>query len=181
MAKPTYCKDKEMSNGEIFSAFANALPVASAVTANTRLTGVESNGPTAQTYEPTTAGAANSLVATDANGQVMATHFLASGMPTVAVGPLLGAGSSATISGTDASMQVSVTGGSGNGTVLFTVTFANAFATAPFPTFSCCSNTTAAQLVTHQFFISATTTTLTITMGFNSISNGTVYTFNIRT
>jgi len=174
-----------MSNGEVFSAFANGLPAASAVTANTRLAGIENTGPTAQQYAPTTTGAASSLVATNPLGEITATHFIGTGTPTVAAGPGSGATTPATISitGTDASMQVSFTTNQAgiNAGVMFTVTFATPFAVAPTPTFSPASPATANDLIIHEFWISATTTTLTMTAGAGTFGNGITVTLNIKT
>ena len=122
------------------------------------------------------------------NGAATAEHFVGGGStPTVAAGS--GAGTNGdlaiSIAGTDASMQVSLTFGSGAGTgALFVVTFATPFATAPFPVFSAASAATGLDIgsgSSHELYIGATTTTLTVSAQTGTFSNGAAVLFNIKT
>lgn len=122
------------------------------------------------------------------NGVTTAEHYVGGGAaPTVAAGP--GAGTNGdlaiSIAGTDASMQVSLTFGSGAGVgALFTVTFATAFSSAPFPVFSAASAAAGLDIgsgSSHELYISATTTTLTVSAQTGTFSNGASVVFNIKT
>jgi hypothetical protein len=121
------------------------------------------------------------------NGAATAEHFIGAGStPTVAAGEGMGYGGglAISISGTDASMEVTLTTGSSGlvgGVAMFTVTFANAFTTAPSPTFSPGNSPSAAVLQTNRIYITATTTGLTLWVGLNFIATNTTYTYNIKT
>jgi hypothetical protein len=170
------------------SAYFGGLP-AGTVTGNTNFVGYEAGTPNvAKNYAPTMAGAASSPVATDAEGQITASHFLGSGTaPTVAGGTNAGSGGSFAISvtGTDAKMQVTLTCGNGAGSPtnapLFVVTFAQPFATAPYPVMSPCTMVTAGDMSSHDLSIAATTTTLTVSSAGSAFSNGAIIQLNIQT
>jgi len=171
---------------ERFSAVAKGLPVASGITSQTALTGIETGGPVAQTYAPTTTGAASSIVATNGSGEVVGQHFIGSGStPTVAGGSAMGSGGSLTaptVVGTDVSFAVTLTTGlSTTAGTLFTITFANAFTVAPpAPTLTPGNLTAASQFITHDFLASCPTDGTLVVTCQTGLSSNTQYVFFIR-
>jgi len=130
-----------------------------------------------------------SPVAINSNGEITCTHVLGSGTPTVAIGSAAqgtGGSPAISISGTDRSMQVSVTTGTGlSGTNFFTVTFHTPFASPPFPVF------TPANIIASEYYgygpthnepyMTATTTTLSLIIGNSTVVGNTTYIYNIHT
>lgn len=145
------------------------------------------SGTAGQLYQ---AGGPPSFTSTPGSGtsltSITATHQIAGGTaPTVAVGAGAGTGGSpgATIAGHDTDFAVTLTTGTviGTGTI-FTVTFGNAYTTAPYVQVTS-GNAAAAALMggATQWYPTSTTTTMVLNSGTTGLTAaGAVYVFNVH-
>lgn len=117
----------------------------------------------------------------DVNGNVKALHYIGqSTAPAIAAGgsTVVGSGVSATLSGTDAGFEVSLTTGStGISTtgVMFTVTFDAAYGSAPVVVYSASNANAGAYVLTGYTYSTATTTTVTLTNATSNLAAETLY------